>query len=50
MVANPSRLLQAPPVVFDPVEDKIRSRWLAMFTIMAIPTILAVALMVNPEP
>lgn len=47
MISNPRRLLRFPPVLFDPVEDRIRSRWLAMFAMAAIPAILAVALMVD---
>lgn len=47
ILSNPSKLVKEPPVFFDPVEDQVRSRWLAVLAMCAFPTILATILLVD---
>lgn len=44
---QPSLFLTHPPVIFDPVEDRVRSRWLSVLPICLIPTILSTLLLVG---
>ena len=46
-MANPSRIISEPPVFFDPVEDRVRSRWLPVFSLCAFPSILATVLLLD---
>ena len=46
-LANPRRILAEPPVIFDPVEDRIRSRWMPVFALCAFPAILATVLLLD---
>jgi len=46
-LVNPRRLLSEPPVFFDPVEDRVRSRWLPVFAICTFPAILATVLLLD---
>jgi hypothetical protein len=46
-LANPRRILSEPPTIFDPVEDRVRSRWLAVFALCAVPSILATIMLLD---
>lgn len=46
-LTNPRRILAEPPVFFDPVEDRVRSRWLPVFALCAFPAILATVMLLD---
>jgi hypothetical protein len=46
-LANPRRIFSEPPTIFDPVEDRVRSRWLAVFALCAVPSILATIMLLD---
>jgi hypothetical protein len=46
-LSNPKRILAEPPVFFDPVEDRVRSRWLPVFALCAFPSILATVMLLD---
>ena len=44
---HPMRLIQQPPILFDPVEDRIRSRWLPALALCLIPTVFSTVFFVD---
>jgi hypothetical protein len=46
-IINPKLFVTRPPVIFDPVEDRIRSRWLGVLTLSLVPTILSTIFLVG---